>query len=247
MYAGQAYEMPTPLNKMPTPDNSKPCTSPLTIVVPVLNEAQVLPGFLEHIQPYREIAELILVDGGSDDGTTELAEGHCDRIVLSEPGRARQMNVGAVMARGRCLLFLHCDARLTSAPSTLLAALGEGGWGFSPVRLDGRDWRLRMVETGMNWRSRLTSVATGDQALFVESELLADCGGYANLPLMEDVELCKRLRRRCPPRILPDRVQVSSRRWETRGVLKTVLTMWWLRLAYWAGANPARLARRYYG
>jgi rSAM/selenodomain-associated transferase 2 len=216
-------------------------------VVPVLDEAEGLPVFLEHLQAWRPLAELIVVDGGSVDDSVAIATPLVDRVLRAERGRARQMNAGAALARGRYLLFLHCDTRLSIAAEDFAAELaGEPGWGFCRVALSGGDWRLRIVEAAMNLRSQLSRVATGDQCLFVERALWDQSGGYADIPLMEDIEICKRLRRIRRPHIIADAVVTSSRRWEQRGVLATVLLMWRLRLAFWLGVPPARLVKKYY-
>jgi rSAM/selenodomain-associated transferase 2 len=223
-------------------------TEPLiSIVVPVLDEAERLPAFLEHLQAWRPLAELIVVDGGSADASAAIAAPLVDRVLRDERGRALQMNAGAALARGRYLLFLHCDTCLSIAAADFAAELAEvPGWGFCRVALSGGDWRLRIVETAMNLRSQLTGVATGDQCLFVERSLWAQTGGFAGIPLMEDIEICKRLRRIQKPHIIADAVVTSSRRWEQRGVLSTVLLMWRLRLAFWLGVSPARLVKKYY-
>ena len=223
-------------------------TEPLiSIVVPVLDEAEELPAFLEHLQAWRPLAELIVVDGGSADASAAIAAPLVDRVLRVERGRARQMNAGAALARGRYRLFLHCDTCLSIAAGDFAAELAEmPGWGFCRVTLSGGDWRLRIVETAMNLRSQLTGVATGDQCLFVERSLWAQTGGFAGIPLMEDIEICKRLRLIQKPHIIADAVITSSRRWEQRGVLSTVLLMWRLRLAFWLGVPPARLVKKYY-
>jgi rSAM/selenodomain-associated transferase 2 len=211
--------------------------------MPVLNEGAAIVPLLEQLQAWRPLAEIILVDGGSED-----ARGYCDKVIPAEPGRARQMNAGAIQASGRFLFFLHCDTR----PSIDLEGLGQllAGdplWGFFPVRLSGRAWPLRMVEFMMNLRSRLSRIATGDQLVFVRRSDFLACGGYADIPLMEDVELCGRLRQNAVPCIAPGVVTTSSRRWEEQGILKTIVTMWRLRLAYWLGVSPHRLVKTYYG
>lgn len=214
--------------------------------MPVLNEAPRLPAGLKALQGWRHVGEVIVVDGGSEDGGDVLAEPMADRVLRSAPGRAVQLNVGAACAGGDYLLFLHADTRLEIAPAAMLDILrAEPGWGFFRVRLSGADRRFRVIERFMNWRSRLTRVATGDQALFVSRSLFETVGGFAEIALMEDVEICKRLRRTGPPRVVPVAVTTSSRRWERDGLLRTVLLMWYLRFCFWLGADPGRLARLY--
>ena len=223
-------------------------TKPLiSIVIPVLDEAATLAAFLQHLQTWRPLAELILVDGGSTDASVAIATPLVDRVLQPGRGRAGQMNAGAALAEGQYLLFLHCDTRLSMSAGEFVAELADApGWGFCRVALSGGDWRLRIVEAAMNLRSQLSHVATGDQCLFVERSLWAQTGGFADIPLMEDIEICKRLRRIRRPHIIAARVTTSSRRWEQRGVFSTVLLMWRLRLAFWLGVPAARLVKKYY-
>lgn len=217
--------------------------------MPVLNEAGLLEAALEHLQPFRERgAELIVVDGGSRDGTAELAAPFASRVIRAARGRAIQMNAGAWAAAGKILLFLHADTRLpTDADRILSKAVSAGAvWGRFDVRLSGRQPLFRVVEALMNGRSRLTGIATGDQALFVSREVFERVGGFPEIPLMEDIAVSKALRRVARPACLRERVVASSRRWEEQGVLRTILLMWELRLRYFFGADPADLVRRYY-
>ena len=221
----------------------------ISIIVPALNEAEGIRATLEALRPFRARGhEVIVVDGGSTDGTPELARPLADRVIASARGRARQPNAGAAAAAGEVLLFLHADTRLPDAADEAvlggLRASGRG-WGRFDVRLSGAHPMLRVVERSMGWRSRLTGVATGDQAMFVRREWFARAGGFPDLPLMEDVALSKALRRQGPPLCLRDRVVTSSRRWEERGVFRTIGLMWRLRLEDALGADPARLADRY--
>jgi len=219
----------------------------LTVVVPTLNESQGIVGCLDALAPLRARGhEVIVVDGGSEDGTAVLAEGRADRVLAAPRGRAGQMNAGARAARGEALVFLHADTRLPpDADRLVLEALAARGWGRFDVAIDGRGALLKLVGAMMNLRSRLTRIATGDQALFVRRSLFESLGGYAPIALMEDIELARRLRRSGPPACLRERVLTSARRWQGRGVLRTVVLMWRLRLAYALGADPARLADRY--
>lgn len=222
----------------------------LSIIVPVLNEAGIITECLARLQPLRLAgAEVIVVDGSSTDGTAERAAPLATRVLRSHKGRAVQMNAGARAAGGEILLFLHADTALPAeADRCLVGTMAAGAtWGRFDVRLSGRHPLLRGVETLMNWRSRLTGIATGDQALFVRRDLFERAGGYPEIPLMEDIALSKILKRHARPACLRARVETSSRRWEERGLLRTIFLMWELRLRYFLGADPADLARRYYG
>ncbi|MEM0953204.1 MAG: TIGR04283 family arsenosugar biosynthesis glycosyltransferase [Pseudomonadota bacterium] len=219
----------------------------MSIVIPVLNEAAALPGLLTALTSWRTVAEIIVVDGGSTDQTTAVAAANGCLLVHSARGRAKQQNAGALQAKGRHILFLHADSQPSIAVGDFLRALDDDPvWGFFNVRLSGADWRFRIIERFMCWRSRWTRIATGDQCLFVERARFAKLGGFADIPLMEDIELSKRLRQQAPPRVIADPVVTSSRRWEQRGILRTVALMWSLRLRYWLGESPASLHQRYY-
>jgi rSAM/selenodomain-associated transferase 2 len=219
----------------------------LSIVVPALDEAASISGTVR--DALEQADEAIVVDGGSRDATSALAAAAGARVVQAPRGRASQMNAGAAVARGDVLLFLHADCRLPAgAGDAVRAALGAGArWGRFDVHLDSPRASLAVVGTMMNLRSRLSGIATGDQALFVERALWEALEGYAPIPLMEDVELCTRLRRVARCACLRKRVTVSTRRWETRGVVRTVIEMWAWRAAYALGVSPARLHRLYYG
>ncbi len=224
-------------------------TPALSIVMPVLNEAAGVVAALLALQPMRQRGmELIVVDGGSRDGTLGLAAPLCDLVVTAERGRARQMNEGAQHAAGDILLFLHADTTLPdNADRLVVEALAAPGrcWGRFDVRIEGAQRLLRLVAAMMNRRSRMSGIATGDQAMFVRRLAFHDVGGFPDIVLMEDIGLSKRLKRIAPPVCLAERVVTSGRRWEKHGVLRTVLLMWRLRAAYALGADPAELARRY--
>ncbi|MGH8377865.1 MAG: TIGR04283 family arsenosugar biosynthesis glycosyltransferase [Gammaproteobacteria bacterium] len=220
----------------------------LSIIIPTLNESALITDTLTALQALRKTGhEVIVVDGGSDDGTPDRAQVMADVVIAATRGRAVQMNAGAELARGDVLLFLHADTQLPtgSADSIAAATATSAEWGWFDVRLSGTHLLLRMIERGMNWRARLTRIATGDQAIFVRRELFMSLGGYPPLPLMEDVALCKQIRKRAPARCIRTPVTTSSRRWEQHGVLRTMLLMWWLRLAYNLGADTTSLAVRY--
>ena len=189
-----------------------------------------------------------MVDGGSSDATVAEAMPRCEHLLIGDPGRAAQMNLGAAGLETDFLLFLHADTLPRFDLARLDCQLQDAPlWGFCPVRLSGEHWLLRWVEAGINWRSRATGVGTGDQMLFIQREAFEAQDGFADLPLMEDVEMCKRLRKQSRPRVLGDHVLTSSRRWEQRGIVRTVLQMWSLRLAYFVGVSPRRLWQIYYG
>ena len=220
----------------------------LSIVIPTLNEADGIVEALTALTPLRALGhEVIVVDAG-EDGTAELARSRADRVLRGPRGRAAQMNRGAAAARGDVLVFLHADTRLPASADRLIAdglAVTGRAWGRFDVRLSGGQPSLRIVEASMNWRSRLTGIVTGDQAIFVTRDRFRDVGGYPEMALMEDVALSKALKRLGPPLCLRARVTTSSRRWERDGVIRTVLLMWSLRLRYFLGADPSDLARRY--
>ena len=187
--------------------------------------------------------EVIVVDGGSSDATADLAARFCDRVIVAPRGRATQMNAGARAAGGEALLFLHADTFLPEGADTLvLDALGAHLWGRFDIDIDDRHWLLKLTAWAMNVRSRLTGIATGDQAIFVRREAFP---GFPEIALMEDIAFCKAMKRRGTPACLRARVLTSARRWEKRGVLRTILLMYRLRLLYFLGARPEELARRY--
>ena len=216
----------------------------LCVIVPALNEAAGIRAALQALAPLRGRGhEVIVVDGGSQDGTPRLAAGLCDQVLAAPRGRALQMNAGARAAHADALLFLHADTRLPpGADEAVLESLRARPWGRFDVRIEGRHPLLKVVGWAMSLRSRLTGIATGDQAIFVRREAFP---GFPEIPLMEDVALSKSLRRRSRPQCLRLKVTTSGRRWESRGVLRTIVLMWRLRLAYALGADPARLAERY--
>jgi len=216
----------------------------LSIVVPVLNEAAWIGAAIEPLAPLRARGhEVIVVDGGSEDGSREFALPLADRVIVAPRGRAAQMNAGAAAANGDALLFLHVDTRLPPrADQAVIAALRDHCWGRFDVRIEGRSSLLAVVGFFMNARSRLTGIATGDQAIFVRRD--AFCG-FPEIALMEDIAFSKAMKRISPPACLRQRVLTSGRRWERNGVIRTQLLMWRLRLAYFLGASPDELARRY--
>ena len=225
-----------------------PAARRISVIVPTHNEAGVIGGLLAALAPLRRQGhEVIVSDGGSQDATASLAADGADRVVAAPRGRARQMNAGAGVANGEVLWFLHADSALPEHPDALIAAALRGGaeWGWFDVRLSGVHPLLRLVEWMMNRRARLSRIATGDQGVFVSRALFQAVGGFADIELMEDVELSKRLRRHAQPCPIATPLVTSSRRWERGGILRTILLMWRLRLAYALGADPSALARSY--
>jgi rSAM/selenodomain-associated transferase 2 len=221
----------------------------LSIIVPVLDEAGGIAAALDGLTDLRARgAEVIVVDGGSRDGTAERARPGADRVLSAPRGRASQMNAGAAAASGNALLFLHADTRLPAEADRIVDdGLQRSGrsWGRFDVVIAGRSPLLRIIAWFMGVRSRLTGIATGDQAIFVRRDAFQAAGGYPTIALMEDIALCKALKRISPPLCLRERVVTSGRRWEEHGIVRTMLLMWSLRLSFYFGADPKTLARRY--
>jgi rSAM/selenodomain-associated transferase 2 len=217
-----------------------------TFVIPVLNEAENIRSLLQYLFSGFPGCQCVVVDGGSSDTTlAEAAAGGAD-VISSDPGRAVQMNAGAAAATGDYLFFLHADTRPSINATQLQCELQtQPEWGFFRVRLSGSQWMFRVIERAMNLRSTLSSVATGDQMLFITKALFERSGGYRDIPLMEDVEYCKRLRRIARPQVVAQVVETSSRRWEQNGIASTVIQMWLLRLAYFFGVPATRLKAYY--
>jgi rSAM/selenodomain-associated transferase 2 len=220
----------------------------VSFVIPVLNEQDRIAGLLGELRERFPDSELTVVDGGSADRTVAAALPLCTRLLIGEPGRAAQMNLGGRASNADYLCFLHADSLPGMSAGQLQACLaGAPLWGFCRVRLSSPRRVFRLIEWFMNVRSRLTAVATGDQMLFLRRDVFERSGGFDPIPLMEDVAYSKRLRRLGRPLMIAEPVLSSSRRWEQRGVVWTVLSMWGLRLAYFAGVSPRRLWHCYYG
>ncbi len=227
------------------------------VIMPVFNEAAAIARQLTRLQGQTGVDTAIVVDGGSNDGTAEIVralagdragpEEAVVRVIEAPRGRALQMNAGAARARADVLLFLHTDTYLPpDAIERVRDAVVEGAvWGRFDVRLDGANVLFRAIEGLMNLRSALTGVATGDQAIFVRRDVFHMLGGYAPIALMEDVELCTRLKWVGWPARIGTPVRASVRRWQGGGILRTVMLMWTLRLLYWLGVSPSKLARAY--
>lgn len=215
----------------------------LSIIIPALNEAVALPATLAALP---KGCEIIVVDGGSTDGSADQAKREGVTVLTTPPGRARQMNAGAAVAHGEQLLFLHADTLVPARAEQLIAdALVHHHWGRFDVRLTGRHPMLAVIARLMNLRSRLSGIATGDQGIFLHRHTFEAIGGFPDQPLMEDIELSKRLKQWGAPACLHQRVCTSGRRWEQHGVWRTILLMWRLRFAYWRGADPHRLLELY--
>jgi len=219
----------------------------LTIVLPVLNEAAIIVAALQALAPLRARgAEIIVADGYSRDGTAKLAEPFADLIITVRRGRGAPMNAGAALGTGDALLFLHADTTLPDNADRLIeAALARRAWGRFDLRIAGRHPFLAVVARMINLRSRLTGIATGDQAIFISREAFQRVGGFPELPLMEDIAISRRLKRLCRPFCIATPAITSGRRWEQNGVIRTIVLMWRLRLSYYLGVEPALLAKLY--
>ena len=241
--------MPYPLSMTHSSLNPEPSIPKISIVVPALNEAPFIRQTLLALQPLRQSGhEVIVVDGGSHDATETIAHPFSDHVIRSHRGRARQLNAGARIAKGNILLFLHADTTLPESADRFIIdgmTTADTCWGRFDVRLSGRQPLFRILECLMNWRSRFTGIATGDQGIFVLRDLFERAGGFPEIDLMEDIALSKLLRKNGHPLCLSQRVTTSSRRWERNGIFRTILFMWHLRLVYALGANPQRLAQLY--
>ncbi len=218
-----------------------------SIIIPTLNEEKSIQSCLWALQPLRSNCELIIVDGDSTDNTRRLAAPLADKVILSAKGRAKQMNNGAKQATGELLIFLHAD---TGLPENALPLIQEKishsrQWGRFDIQLSGNLFLLKVIAQMMNWRSRLTGIATGDQVIFVTRQAFEKAGHYPEISLMEDIALCRKLKKIGPPICLKDQVISSGRRWEQNGIYRTILLMWALRLRYFFGADPKTLAFLY--
>ncbi len=222
--------------------------SQLSIVIPVVNEAGQLASRLQALQTLRNRCQLLLVDGGSDDDSAKIAEPLVDQVLNSPRGRALQMNFGVTAAQTEVLLFLHADTRLPdNAINQILQAVASGyHWGRFDVSFDSPQPVFKLIAFMMNWRSRLTGIATGDQAMFMTRWAFDEVSSFPDIALMEDIAISASLKKLGRPCCLTDQVMTSARRWQEHGIVKTILLMWWLRLKYFFGADPADLVLRYY-
>lgn len=227
----------------------------LSIVVPALDEAAIIAATLQTLAPLRARgAEIIVVDGGSSDGTAALARPFADRVIAGPRNRGAAMNAGAALCTGDVLLFLHADTTLPDRADHLIAAAlalrpsdrpGGRVWGRFDLRIAGRHPLLALVALMISWRSRLTGIATGDQAIFLTRKAFWSVGGFPDLPLMEDIALSRKLKCLSRPSCIAAPAVTSGRRWDYHGLWHTIALMWRLRLAYYLGVEPARLALAY--
>jgi rSAM/selenodomain-associated transferase 2 len=227
-------------------DNISDSSFIISVIIPTLNEAA---SIADQISATRQLgaSEIIVVDGGSADGTREFATG-ADIVLASEPGRAKQQNAGAVASRGDVLLFLHADCRLPAgAFESMRAAFQDertvGGCFQQQIQAQG--WLYRWLECGNAWRVRRLGMAFGDQGIFIRRAIFEDLGRFADVKLMEDVLLMKRLRQRGGFVLLDDRLSVSARRWQRHGIVRQTLRNWLLLALALSGVSPNRLARFY--
>ena len=228
----------------------------LSVIVPLYNEGEQVNDLLDHLRELTGLSEAVLVDA-SDQAASNTVMDELQRRVDNDPlvtlvrclrpGRGAQMNIGAAHSSGAVLLFLHCDTRLPAhAAEHISRCIAHGrAWGWFDVRLDTRAPTYRLLERMINLRARVARIATGDQALFVTRRVFAQQRGFAEIPLMEDVELSRRLKRVGAPAVMAQPVLTSARRWQKNGVWRTIFLMWKLRLLYWVGVNPERLAAHY--
>ncbi|MCK5724104.1 MAG: TIGR04283 family arsenosugar biosynthesis glycosyltransferase [Gammaproteobacteria bacterium] len=219
----------------------------ISIIIPTLNEEDVIQTLLQQLQTYRQQGhEVIVVDGGSHDNTRSVADSLSDKVISSEAGRALQMNNGATQSRHEALWFLHADTLIPeTAIEQIQQALNKSGWGRFNVKLSGSHILFRIIETMMNVRSCVSGIATGDQGIFVKRKIFGQVNEYSNIPLMEDVDLSRKLKKLSKPVCLKYTLMTSSRRWEKNGISSTILLMWKLRFLYWVGVSPEHLARQY--
>jgi len=219
----------------------------VSIIIPVLNEEQSINALLQQLQSYRlQGHEIIVVDGGSQDETIKVAKSLCDQLISSEAGRARQMNKGAELSKNEILWFLHADTIIPDeSVESIQQALSENDWGRFDIHLSGTHFLFRIIEKMINIRSCVFSIATGDQGIFLKRSIFKTVNGYSNIPLMEDVELSKKLKKISRAVCLNNKLTTSSRRWEKNGILITVFLMWKLRFLYWLGMSAKRLSLQY--
>lgn len=220
----------------------------ISIIIPALNEAKTIEKTLQLLQAMRQRGvEVILVDGNSQDQTCQIAEPFIDKLIKPEKfGRANQMNAGAEQVAGELLWFLHADTLVPeNSDQLIIKALQKSQWGRFDVQLSGKQFLLRVVERMMNIRSCWSGITTGDQGIFISRQLFTKVAGFPDIPLMEDVEISKRLKQIESPVCIHEKLITSSRRWKENGIIKTIMLMWWLRFCYWLGVSPEKLNKMY--
>ncbi len=224
-----------------------PLPPALSIIVPMLNEIEQLPELMAHLLQWeRRGHEVLLIDDGSNDNSESVAKALGFKVFHSHCGRAIQINAGAARAKGSASVFLHADTRMhLDADSQIIKALKKRSWGRFDIKLSGDEWILCVIAFLMNFRSRSSGIATGNQAIFIDRAIFFAIGGFPEQPLMEDIEISKRLKRRGRPQCLQSRVTSSGHRWVAFGVWPTICLMWRIRWAYWRGTSANQLAKEY--
>jgi rSAM/selenodomain-associated transferase 2 len=220
----------------------------ISVIIPTLNEIKNIHSCLASVQVLRNHGhEVIVVDGGSRDGTCERITGLVDKVIHHTRGRATQMNAGVRFATGNIFVFLHADTLLPENADVCIisASVGRKSWGRFNIQLSGSHWSFRVIERCMNLRTRLSGIVTSDHAIFVSKDLYEDVGGFPEIALMEDIAISQKLKTKIDPTCLKQKVITSSRRWEENGIIKTVLKMWWLRIMFFIGTDPLVLLRQY--
>jgi len=221
----------------------------ISIIIPVFNEKQQLPELLERLLVVTAYGhEIIIVDGGSTEKYEPVDSVPGLKMLTAEKGRARQMNVGALHAEGEIFWFIHADSGFLYPLESYLRSLtelSERQWGRFNVRLDGNRRVYRLIEWMMNWRSSLSGIATGDQGIFVHRQLFNEAGCFSDIAIMEDIDLCKKLKKFSSPVIKKRCLTTSSRRWEQGGVLRTIFLMWKMRVLFFFGWDPDKLVKMY--
>ncbi len=227
------------------------CNPSFSVVVPVINEAERINGLIEHLGSLdlSESIEIIVVDGDPAGPTIKAVTDDDVIVAVSDKGRARQMNKGAQLARGGVIMFLHADTQLPpnalKAAGSVLADDNCVGGAFN-LGVDTRNIVIHGIAAISNFRNRLHRVPFGDQAIFLRRDYFNHIGGFKDIPLMEDVELMKRIRKRGDRiRILPEQVTSSARRWEKEGVVFCWLRNAFVLALFGVGVSPQRLARFY--
>lgn len=223
----------------------------ISIIIPVLNDAESLKRSLPAVKAAMAASafavEIIVVDGGSQDASVQVAHQHDALVLSSNAGRARQMNVGAARASGDVFLFLHADTLLPVLSQASLSQIAHADWGYFTLRLDEAGWVYSLLALGIAFRANVTSVVTGDQTLFIRRDFFLQQGGFAEIALMEDVELTRRLKQAVKPKKIQQPVVTSARKWKINGPVRTTLLMWKIQLLYKLGVSPDKLKVMYYG